>query len=160
LKKKSDERDDRSSPLDGLDPSILMQMSDGDFQHKIRSTSRGLTAKAMATYVDVMDESDDDAARVTAADRIIKLSEAQQERSLPSGLTEEIFAMALAGLGRIAALSQASNPEPIFRNVTPAKADPRPFALIDDSPLSVPPSVEPERKENVPPEDQEVSLEE
>jgi len=160
VKSKKDERPATSSPLDGLDPSVLMQMSDGDFQHKVRSTSRGLTAKALETYVDVMDNSDDDAARVTASDRIIKLSEAQQERSLPSGLTEEVFAMALAGLGRIASLAQASNPEPIFRNVTPAKADPRPFALIDDSPLSVPPSVEPERKENAPPEDSEVDLQE
>ncbi len=130
------------NPLERLKPEDLVSLADPAYREAIKKRSRALSARAMDTFEDIMSTSDDDMARLTAADKIMKYSEAQEEQKLlPQGVSEEVFRIALAGLVTLKTLAATSQNESILRNVTPASADPRPKALVeksllDDSPLN------------------------
>ena len=128
------------NPLDGLNPEELISLSDVNFQVKVKTRARALTAKAMETIEDVMDSSDDDQARLIAAGKVLNIAKVEQEdlKALPTGISEEVFRIALAGLGQLAAIAAAARPPAHLIDVTPARADPRPF-IPDDSPLNVEP---------------------
>ena len=128
------------NPLEGLDPQELLSLSDASFQEKVKTRARALTAKAISTIEDVMDSSDDDQARLLAAGKILNVAKVEQEdlKALPTGISEEVFRIALAGLGSLARIAADANLSEHLLNVTPAKADPRPF-IPDDSPLNAAP---------------------
>ncbi len=118
------------NPLDHLNPEELVKMSDSDFKETIKLRSRALSAKALRTYEDVADNSDDDGARVNAADRILKYAEAQDEsRNIPLGLSAEVFQGALAGLAALASIARTNAEPQAFRNVTPVPLAIRPIDL-------------------------------
>ena len=128
------------NPLDGLDPEELVLLSDVEFQAKVRKHARSKTADAMNVIEDVMHSSEDDQARLIAATKMLKIAKAEEEEKgafLPSSIPPEVFAIALAGLGKLAGIAQANLPQAVLRNVTPASSDPRPF-IPDDSPLNAP----------------------
>lgn len=128
------------NPLERLSAEELVKLSDENFQDVIRQEARALSAQAMDTYEEVMASSDDDQARLMAADRVLKLSDAHDEKlALPSGLTEEVFKIALAGLGSLAKIARASTNELVLKDVSPAKTDPRPV-LTDNSPMNLTPT--------------------
>jgi hypothetical protein len=125
------------NPLDALDPQDLVAMSDEDFQDAIRQKARAMSATAMETIEDVMTSSDDDNARLVGAAKTLELAGSKEpSTTLPFGLTDEVFKIALAGLGQLVSIAREDRKEPVLRDVTPAKADPR--SLVDSSPLSVP----------------------
>ena len=127
-------------PLSNLSIEELSSMSDMEFQGKIRHHARSRTDAALATIEDVMHNSDDDQARLLAANRYLKLAKAEEEErasALPFGVSEEVFRIALAGLGEIAQIAALTSPSAILRDVSPAPADPRPI-VPDDSPLNAP----------------------
>lgn len=129
---------------------LLSELSDGEcaaladpeFQEVVQDNARELVSDAFDTYSDVMHSSDDDQARVKAADKILALAgyqEKQTQSLLPSGVSEEVFKIALAGLGQLAGIARSSaSTSAILRDVTPAKSDPRPQLAVaaDDSPLN------------------------
>jgi hypothetical protein len=127
--------------LSDLEPEEIASLADEDFQEIVQSEARSHADLAIDTYVEVAERSDDDAARVKAADRILAIGgfqEKQSKTALPLGVSEEVFKIALAGLGHLAGIAQSSSSvNAILRNVTPAKTDPRPFVeLKDDSPMN------------------------
>lgn len=135
------------NPLDSLNPEELVSLSDQDFQGKVRKHARSRTAEAMNAIEEVMNGSDDDQARLMAATKMLKIAKAEDEEQksiLPFGVSEEVFRIALAGLGKLAGLASLANPSMVLRNVTPASTDPRPF-IPDDSPLNAPLSLESKR---------------
>jgi len=150
------------NPLEGLDPSELISLSDPDFRAKVKARGRALVQKAMRTYEEVMDDDDDPGARVLAADRIMKFAEAEDtSKSLPTGISEEIFKVALLGLGSLAKIAGATTDTERLRDVTPARADPRLTFIPDDSPLNRPPVLPPRvLVENGSPEPKEIFSEE
>jgi hypothetical protein len=88
-----------------------------------------------------MDNSDDDQARLMAAGKVLNVAKVEQEdlKALPTGVSPEVFQIALAGLAKLASLAADTTITARLRDVTPAKADPRPaFGLPDDSPLNAP----------------------
>ena len=125
-----------------LEDNEISLLADSDFQDTIQGEARELVESAFDTYRDVMSSSDDDVARVKAADKIISLAgyQEKQQSALPSGVSEEVFKLALTGLGQLAGIARSSsNAESILRNVSPAKTDPRPVLpemLRDDSPMN------------------------
>jgi hypothetical protein len=128
--------------LSDFEPEELAALADADFRETVVSEARSQIADAFDTYHEVMTSSDDDQARVKAADRIVALSGFEEKQTaLPSGVSEEVFKLALAGLGQLAGIARASAPtDAIFRNVTPAATDPRLLPSIqakDDSPMNV-----------------------
>jgi len=132
------------NPFDGIDGKELTTLSDPDFRQTVKARSRFLVEKAMRTYEEVMDDDDDPGARVLAADRIMKFAEAEDtSKSLPTGLSEEIFKVALLGLGSLAKIAGATTESEKLRDVTPARADPRLTFIPDDSPLNRPPVLPP-----------------
>jgi hypothetical protein len=125
------------NPLDALNPEDLILMSDEDFQETIRQKARAMSADAMSAIEDVMNNSDDDNARLVGAAKTLELAGAKEpSTTLPFGLTDEVFKIALAGLGQLASIAREGRKEPVLRDVTPAAADPR--TLIDSSPLNAP----------------------
>jgi hypothetical protein len=130
------------------EPEELASLSDLDFQETVQAEARSRVNDAFNTYDEVMSSSEDDAARVKAADKILSLAgfSEKQSSTLLSGVSEEVFKLALAGLGQLAGIAQnSSSASSILRNVTPAAVDPRPLALEsldDDSPLNRNPKVE------------------
>ena len=131
--------------LSDFEPEELASLADSDFQESIQSEARSLSANAFDVYSEVMASSDDDVARIKAADKIIAMAgfQERQQSSLPIGVSEEVFKLALAGLGQLAGIAKGSAVAPQFlRNVTPAKSDPRlnPMVLskpqVDDSPMN------------------------
>jgi len=132
--------------LSDLDEEQVAALSDDDFQEAVQTEARSHAGDALRAYVEVATESDDDQARVKAADRLIAIGgfqEKAQKAALPSGVSEEVFRLAIAGLGQLAGIARSSaSVDAILRNVTPAKVDPRPQvtvtipALTDDSPLN------------------------
>lgn len=119
--------------LADLDEAELVALADGDFQESVQSEARKLVPDAITTYEDVMLFSDDDQARIKAADKVLAIAGYQEKQatSLPSGITPETFALALMGLGQLAGIAQSSALAPqILKNVTPARTDPR-IALPD-----------------------------
>ena len=126
--------------LSELSEEQLLSIADNDFQETIQSEAKSLSQQAMNTYQEVMLSSDDDKARVQAADKILSLAgfQEKQSSSLPSGVSEEVFKLALAGLGQLAGIAQSSGMPQILRNVTPEKTDPRPMfeTSIDNSPMN------------------------
>jgi hypothetical protein len=135
-----DSHSNPSNPLDGLEPEELIALSDIEFQGHVRRHARSKAGNAMATIEEVMNTSDDDQARILAATKMLKIAKAEEEEKgtfLPSSIPPEVFAIALAGLGKLAGIAQANLPQAVLRNVTPASSDPRPF-IPDDSPLNAP----------------------
>jgi hypothetical protein len=126
------------NPLDRLSPEELASLSDGEFQSTVQSHARAKVHKAFSTIEDVMNESDDDQARLIAAGKILKIAKVEdEERSIaPSAVSEEVLKIALAGLMQAALLARDTGPSSILRDVSPARTDPRPLTLIDDSPLN------------------------
>lgn len=128
------------NPLEGLDPKELTELSDPDFRKAVKLRGRALVQKAMKTYEEVMDDEDDPGARVLAADRIMKYSEAEDtSHSLPTGISHEVFSIALAGLAGLAKIAGATRETEKLRDVSQAKADHRLTFIPDDSPLNRPP---------------------
>ena len=134
--------------LSDLEDEELVALADADFQESVQSEARTLVPDALNTYATVMNSSDDDNARVKAADKIISLAgfQEKQNATLPSGVSEEVFKLALAGLGQLAGIAASSHAtDAILRNVTPAKTDPRMLVdietkhAVDDSPLNTSP---------------------
>ena len=125
------------NPLSDLKPEEILALSDSDFQGKVKDHARTRTAKALSTIEEVMDESDDDQARLIAATKMLKIAKAEDEQlvALPTGISEEVFRIAIAGLGKLAEIAADASPSSVLRNVTPASTDPRPF-IADDSPLN------------------------
>ena len=122
------------NPLEKLDPEELIKLSDEDFQDTVQQKARAMVAEAMSTIEDVMTSSDDDQARLTAATKTLDLAGAREaNKALPFGVSEEVFAIALAGLLKLPSLGTGETL--LLRDVTPAKADPRMLSL-DDSPLN------------------------
>ena len=102
------------NPLDGLDPEELVLLSDVEFQAKVRKHARSKTADAMNVIEDVMHSSEDDQARLLAATKMLKIAKAEEEEKgsfLPSSIPPEVFAIALAGLGKLAGIAQANFPK-------------------------------------------------
>jgi hypothetical protein len=129
--------------LSEMEPEELALLADSDFRESVQCEARSLAADAFNTYEEVMSTSDDDAARIAAADRIMKLSGGMEEKAmLPNGVSEEVFKLAIAGLGQLAGIARSSSESSaILRNVTPAANDPRhpsilQAQLIDDSPMN------------------------
>lgn len=129
--------------LSELEPEELALLADSDYQETVQAEARELTEDAFSVYTEVMHSSDDDQARLKAADKVIALAgfkEKQQEMVLPTSISEEVFKIALAGLGQLAGIARSSpEAQAILRNVTPAKTDPRPMTIpnpIDDSPMN------------------------
>jgi hypothetical protein len=127
------------NPLDGLDPKELVALSDIDFQDTVRKHARAKVADAFLTIEDVMDSSDDDQARLIAAGKILNIAKVDDERQkvLPLGVSEEVMKIALAGFAQLASIARDTTTTAVLRDVTPARADPRPL-LPDLSPLDVP----------------------
>lgn len=122
------------NPLDRLDPEELVALSDADFQESIKQRAKALAASAMDTIEDVMVSSDDDQARLIAANKTLDLAGARDDaRALPFGISDEVFRIALAGFGQLAAIAGTSHSGMILRDVTPAKTDPRPLTRITDA---------------------------
>jgi hypothetical protein len=134
--------------LSDLEPEELALLADSDFRESVQVEARSLAADAFDTYTEVMHSSDDDQARLKAADKILSLAGIEEKQTaLPLGVSEEVFKIALAGLGQLAGIARASSESSaILRNVTPAKSDPRAATLIeeskDDSPMSRKPITE------------------
>jgi hypothetical protein len=129
--------------LSDMEPDELALLADEDFRESVQTEARSLSSEAFDTYVDVMHSSDDDGARVKAADKILSLAGIEEkQQQLPSSVSEEVFRIALAGLGKLAGIAQGAGVQQVFRDVTPAKADPRSAELMrldiqpDDSPMS------------------------
>lgn len=126
--------------LSELDVEDIVALSDESFRESVQDEARSLAGEAFDVYREVMSSSDDDVARLKAADKILSLSGIEEKQTaLPSGVSEEVFKLALAGLGQLAGIARTS-PEAaaILRNVTPAKSDPRPMleVEVDDSPMN------------------------
>jgi hypothetical protein len=122
------------NPLERLDPEELIKLSDEDFQDTVQQKARAMVAEAMETIQTVMVSSDDDQARLTAATKTLDLAGAREaNKALPFGVSEEVFAIALAGLLKLPSLGTGETL--LLRDVTPAEADPRMLSL-DDSPLN------------------------
>jgi hypothetical protein len=136
-----------ANPLEDISPEVLAGMSDTEYQGNVRKHARSKTIDAMHTIEDVMHNSDDDQARLIAANKYLKIAKAEEEEkfsALPNGISPEVFAIALAGLGKLVSIAAGTTVSARLRDVTPAKADPRPF-IPDDSPLNLPavsPSIE------------------
>jgi hypothetical protein len=128
------------NPLERLDPEELVKLSDVDFQETVKLRAKALAATAMDTIEDVMNDIDDSQARMVAANKILDLAGAKDSaKSLPFGITEEVFRIALAGLGQLSSIARSSNNEMLLRDVTPAKADPRPLKrLAEGTALTTP----------------------
>ena len=127
--------------LSDLSDDEVAELCDEDYQETIQSEARTRVDQAFSVYDEIMVGSDDDQARAKVADKILALSgfkEKQQQSQLPSSISEEVFKIALAGLGQLAGIAQASNGvNAILRNVTPARSDPRPqLPEIDTSPMN------------------------
>jgi hypothetical protein len=126
--------------LSDLDADQIAELSDETFRESVQVEARTYMGDVLDTYHDVMTSSEDDVARVKAAKEISLLAGIQEDRqALPSGVSEEVFKLALAGLGQLAGIARTSSvSQQILRNVTPARADPRPMLepAQDDSPMS------------------------
>jgi hypothetical protein len=128
--------------LSDMDVEELALLADQDFREQVQVEARTLSGEAFDTYRDVMSSSSDDQARVKAADRILSLAGIEEKQNiLPSGVSEEVFKLALAGLGQLAGIAKLPNASTsILKNVTPAKNDPRLIPQLempkDDSPMN------------------------
>lgn len=113
--------------LSELEPEIIAQLSNEDFEDKVRSEAKSLAGEAIDTYRDVMNNGEDDKARVLAADRVLSISGIDSEnKSLPLGVSEEVFKIAIAGFAQLASIARnSSSSNQILRDVSPAKSDPR-----------------------------------
>ena len=123
--------------LSDLDDETLLALSTEDFALSVEEEAKLLMPNVLETYKDVMDQDDDQGARVKAAEKISELAGVKkQELALPQGLSAEVFGLALAGLGQLAGIARMSGiQEQILKNVTPAKSDPRliPQELLETS---------------------------
>lgn len=129
------------NPLERLNSEELVQMANADFQVSIRSRAKALSAKALDVIEDIMSTSEEDDTRLAAATKVLSLAGVSDAtKSLPLGVSEEVFRLALSGLGQLAGIASAStHVNAIMRNVTPAATDPRKRVDFDDSPLNVKP---------------------
>jgi hypothetical protein len=129
--------------LSDMEPDELALLADADFHESIQGEARSRASDAFDTITSVMESSDDDMARLKAADKVLALAGIEEKReALPSSVSEEVFRIALAGLGKLAGIASASGFQSmILRDVSPAKADPRPLleSGLDDSPLNARP---------------------
>lgn len=124
--------------LSDLDPEVIALLSDSDFEEGVKREARSLAGDALNTYREVALEGEDEKARVLAADRLLSLGgiDDSSQSSLPSGVSEEVFKIALAGLVSLGKIAQSSPSSPlILRDVTPARSDPR---FAETSELSLP----------------------
>ena len=122
------------NPLERLDPEELVALSDVDFQETIKLKAKALAATAMDTIEDVMSSSDDGQARLAAATKTLDLAGARDaSRSLPMGVSDEVFRIALAGFAQLASIAHDSNAAPLLRDVSPARSDPRVPIRIDSA---------------------------
>jgi len=130
------------NPLDSLTPdelSSLADLTDVEYQDQIRRHARTKTSEVLGVIQDVMHNSDDDQARLLAANKYLKLAKAEEEdklAALPITVSPEVMMAALAGLGQLASIARDTTSTQVLKNVTPAKADPRPQPLLDDSPFN------------------------
>jgi hypothetical protein len=128
--------------LSELDADDIAQLSNEDFRDEVQREARSLAGDALDTYREVMNGSDDDRARIAAADKVLALAGIEEKQAaLPDGISADVFKLALAGLGQLAGIAKTSPAATaILRNVTPAHNDPRPqieiSAPIDDSPMN------------------------
>ena len=111
---------------DRLDPDEMLQSSDADFQLHVRKRARAMSPQALETYREVMAESDDDQARINAADRVLKLSDAQEEKAPQALISEESLRAAIAGLAVAAAIAKEGRERPILKDISTPKVDTRP----------------------------------
>lgn len=138
--------------LSELADEELLALSDLEFREQVQNEARLLAPQALETYQEVMTGAEDDRARVAAADKILLLAGvSDRQNALPVGVTAEVFASALAGLGKIVGIANVSDASAsILRNVTPAKADPRMLIeLPDDSPFNRTENLEPDDNEDI-----------
>ena len=144
------------NPLEGLDPDELVALSDVGFQEKVKKHARAKTAEAFDVISDVMHNSDDDQARLIAAGKYLHIAKVEDEKAMatPIGVSEEVMRIALVGLGQLVSIARDTTVTAHLRDVTPARADPRPF-IADDSPLNAMPKDEKGRPLNAYPRDVE-----
>jgi hypothetical protein len=146
LEKPTPSREPPTDPMrliTNLTNDQILMLSDKDFQDSVEDEARTSVPEAFTTYRDVMSSSDDDKARIMAADKIMSLAgiEEKEDSKLSSGISEEVFKLALAGLSQLAGVVKSASASPeVLRNVSPAKTDPRPsftspLELTSDSPL-------------------------
>jgi|WetSurMetagenome_2_1015567.scaffolds.fasta_scaffold90514_4 hypothetical protein len=113
--------------LADLDDEALLALSSDEFCDTIEDEAKLLVSDALDTYTDVMRQDEDHSARVKAADKIMELAGVRKQQiALPQGISQEVFALAIAGLGQLAGIARDSaQSAAILKNVTPAKSDPR-----------------------------------
>jgi hypothetical protein len=114
--------------LSELEDEELASLSESDFSATLQAEARLSVPEALETISSVMSDSEDDNAKLKAADKILSLAGVKEkpQAMLPNGLTPELFAIALAGLGQLAGIANTSHvSDSILINVTPAKTDPR-----------------------------------
>jgi hypothetical protein len=134
--------------LSDLSDEELASFADQDFRDSVKEEARDFASDAFDVYTDVMNTSDDDQARLTAANRVLELAGVKEEKSALSsfGVSEEVFKIALAGMCQLAGIARdSSSQSAILRNVSPAKSDPRLIPALetkDDSPMSRSPRTE------------------
>jgi hypothetical protein len=118
---------DARRALADLDDDELLALSSDEFSDSIEDAAKLLVSDALYTYSEVMDQDEDHGARVKAADKILELAGARKPQlALPQGISQEVFALAIAGLGQLAGIARDSaQSAAILKNVTPAKSDPR-----------------------------------
>lgn len=127
----------------------LASLSDQDFQEVLQTEARSHADLAVQTYVDVAQSGEDENARVKAADRLLAVGGFQERNlgsGLPSGVSEEVFKLALVGFAQLAGIAKsAGSVNSILRDVAPARSDPRSAEVARLTREPVPePSPEPE----------------
>lgn len=110
--------------LSELDADVIAQLSNEDFEDHVVFEAKSLAGEAFDTYREVMTSSEDDRARIAAADKVLSLAGVNDNRSsLPSGVSEEVFKIALSGLCQLASIAKASpKSSEVLRNVTPSRS--------------------------------------
>ena len=110
---------------DRLDPNDMLQATDDDFRFHVRKRARALSPQALETYNEVMCSSDDDQARINAADRVMKLSDAQEEKAPQALISEDALKAALGGLLVLANIAKEGRERPILKDISTPKVDTR-----------------------------------
>jgi hypothetical protein len=127
---------------DRLDPNDMLQATDDEFQLHVRKRARAMAPQALETYQEVMLSSDDDQARINAADRVLKLSDAQEEKAPQALISEDLLKGALAGLMMVAGIAKEGREKPILKDVSVPRADTRAVIPV----LALPQGKESERQ--------------
>jgi len=107
------------------EPDSLIESSDAEIVDVVKRQARVRLADAFSTYDDVMHSSDDDRARIAAADKMVSLAGADSVLVGSLGISEEAFQAAFIGMAHMAgAVIAGRRIDEIIRNVTPEKAPP------------------------------------